>query len=225
MYLFKQDKDNKLEVWTLKPRIEEIIEYKKKEIESIPENKRILSHVAVRRGKRLNSTYTAVTCPHYDLSKDIEGLGYSDCFYYKPVTEESEEIYNAYLNGDQELISETKLFQIVGINEKDVPVSKMYIFGTGNYDNRYRDAVLNNLINIPRSLYILTALESGKLDLIKGLDASEQLKLFDIEFVKTIDTNNLADLIEYGLVPNSIISETQKRLDDSKYVMSFKPKK
>lgn len=224
MYLFTIKENDKIEVWNLVPKLDEIKKYKEKELKKVKVDKQIISHVAVRHGKRLNSSYSAVTCPHYDLSVDLEGIGCSDMFSYKAVNEETEEYYNAFINSDPELMEQTKLFRIVGLNESNVPVSNLYLFGIGNYHERYRDAELSGLINLPRSIYILTALQVGRIDLVKGLDASEQLALFDIEYVQEIDVNNMADLIKYGLVPNEVIENTRKKLDDSHYVMSLKKK-
>ena len=62
----------------------------------------------------------------------------------------------------------------------------------------------NNLIDLPRELYLLQLLLLGKYDRVVSENIRKQLGLFDINYLKSISLLDLKDMLETGLVSGSM---------------------
>ena len=70
--------------------------------------------------------------------------------------------------------------------------------------NFHRSWEFNNLIDLPRELYLLQLLLLGKCDMLVSENIRKQLGLFDINYLKSISLSDLREMLETGLVTGSI---------------------
>ena len=70
--------------------------------------------------------------------------------------------------------------------------------------NFLRSWEFNNLIDLPRELYLLQLLLLGKYDRVVSENIRKQLGLFDINYLKSISLLDLKDMLETGLVSGSM---------------------
>lgn len=70
--------------------------------------------------------------------------------------------------------------------------------------NFHRSWEFNNLIDLPRELYLLQLLLLGKCDMLVSENIRKQLGLFDINYLKSISLLDLKDMLETGLVSGSM---------------------
>jgi len=70
--------------------------------------------------------------------------------------------------------------------------------------NFLRSWEFNNLIDLPRELYLLQLLLLGKYDRVVSENIRKQLGLFDINYLKSISLLDLKDMLENGLVSGSM---------------------
>lgn len=221
MYLFKTNERNQIEVYELLPRQNEIEEYKRRELDKIAEDKRFLKHVTVRNGRELSRTCGLEVCPHFDKKKPIEGLSYSDMFIEEKPNFYRNGIREDYIKGDLSSYSKPMYYQIIGFDNKKRHTGSLYFLATEDYVQAYRNSEMRNMLYLPKSLYILYLIETGQLELLRGEDCTEQLELFDINFVKTINWNSVADLAKFGIISDAV-DRTHEVVDASSEVISLK---
>lgn len=222
MYLFQMRDDKTISVMELVPKKEELKEFKERELELIDENKRMVDHVEYRHGRRLNSREAAMYCPHFKADKDIQGVGHSDTFEYRAITKQEERNFvRAYIDGNPDLISQLKLFRIVGTSGEEV-TKTLYLAGVGNYTNDYRSACLPNLINITKSLYVVSCIETGRLHFLKGMDIEDELDYFDIKLVDSIDLDDINKLVKYGILADNSVEEVKQKVEENNFVLKYK---
>lgn len=63
---------------------------------------------------------------------------------------------------------------------------------------------INNLINLPKSLYLLQLLQHGQYGRLLFEDITRQLSLFDIEYLKKVKIMDIKNAIETGLVSGTL---------------------
>ena len=63
---------------------------------------------------------------------------------------------------------------------------------------------IKNMINLPRSLYLLHLLQQGKYGELISENITRQLSLFDIEYLKKVKIMDIKNAIETGLVPGTL---------------------
>lgn len=223
MYLFRTNEENQIEVYELLPRPEEIKAYKRSELDKIEPSKRFMKHVTVRNGRELSSPCGLEVCPHFDKNKPIEGLNYSDMFIHEGSNHYKNRLRENYIAGDLSFYMNPVFYQIIGIDNKKKHTGSLYMLATEPYVQAYKNSEMRNILVLPKSLYILHLLEAGKLELLKGENCAEQLELFDINFVQTIDWNNVADLVKFGLL-NDAVDRAHEVVDASEEVIALKKK-
>lgn len=83
---------------------------------------------------------------------------------------------------------------------------------------------INNMINLPRNLYLLQLLLQGRFEDLTSEDISRQLQLFDINYLKNIKLDNIREILETGLVRGTIEDTINKAEIGSKILKKAKKK-
>lgn len=69
---------------------------------------------------------------------------------------------------------------------------------------------IKNMINLPRSLYLLHLLQQGKYGELISENITRQLSLFDIEYLKSISIMDIKEMIETGLVSGTLFDAVSR---------------
>ena len=77
---------------------------------------------------------------------------------------------------------------------------------------------IDDLVELPESLYFLQLLERGKYNLLAEKDVSEQLQYFDFHFVDSFNEQELQKMIKCGILSNETLQET---LDSNQQAVQF----
>ena len=109
--------------------------------------------------------------------------------------------YLSGLNDDLVPINIVEYFK----NKKEIVHSFLKTDGLEEKNiNFHRSWEFNNLIDLPRELYLLQLLLLGKYDRVVSENIRKQLGLFDINYLKSISLLDLKDMLENGLVSGSM---------------------
>jgi len=219
MYLYEQ-KENKINVYQLNPTDKLIEEYKRQEIRKIPVTERVYT---------AKSNLSRQVLPLFNPNEIVHllDLQYEDVLLiyrafhevkkYKDLDLAESVLENYYKNNNR--INYKNCIVVRGINNE---ICNYYIL-TQSYEEYYpfigsTKQVMNGIINVPQSLYILDNIQLGNGNRLKDLEISEQAELFD--FSKTpIESFNIEDinkLESFNIVEQSL---TQSKLENNQQLI------
>lgn len=225
MFLYDRNEKN-IEVYSLSPNEKAIYDYKKKQMETVPEEKRVLyasGNIKVLETENdyvkfdeLNSNYD----DFYDFSYFHSLDSYKMTEYEKARQVQLLERYYKQIYPNKVLhirpfsVDEAKELMKNDLNE--LLLLEDYI------ENDYgRGYIMNNIINIPNSLYYLENFIAKKFDKINNNELNTILKLYDFEgSVATFDYDNLRRLEQFEIV-NNIITDVDNKVESSTKVLSL----
>ena len=211
MFLYKGIDENHIGIYKLIPHEKEIKEYKRTELDAIPSERRFMEHTTLRNQLYSEDGILYVAPFNKFSRRQTIGIGCNDMFSYQPENEKTSELRERFINNDYEGLDANKLYKVIGGTKEK---NRLYLLVTEYYDTPYKRSTLHNIMVLPRQLYVLRALETGRLDLISDERLTEEMDFFDIELVKNIDLEKAKELYEYGLLDNSIYSKVYKDARD-----------
>lgn len=144
--------------------------------------------------------------------------------YYSLKTNEilHHEIINNYINGEYTKKIPTTVFQKEDGDESfvmDYLTTKDSIQVSSKTDKKtyYR---LDDIIKLPSELCILQLLENGRFDQVLNsrIDFSEQIKLFDIQQIKTISEDVIREMCTYNLI-NENYKEIDRKINTTQKIL------
>lgn len=218
MYLYDR-KGSNIEVYSIEPNEEKINKYRKKQMEKIPENERILN----LRSKKHLFLYNAVTNMTSDICNPKKTL------FNKPDIElvqgdipkhEQEWIldeycnYGAYINkiiinkySDEKVKSETIKRLLTTDNES-------------SFDN---NGYFLRVISVPEELFLLEMLLDKDFDEIQDKDIKEQIELFDYSDkpIETIAYSTISHYHDLGIVTNMCMNDLNKNIKNDQKVLKY----
>ena len=227
MYLYDINKD-KIDVYEMSPWSDKIAEFKKNEMEKVPFEQRVL---------RASTNY------EHELEKNDRPISYDKLqyktygvwggtFYHNVVSyqmsdyekERQAQLLNEYYTGH---IDSSKIALIEKHNkEEDRDEIVKYLLLTDTYHYDHGEYVMNDIISIPKSLYLLNLLEQGKFynyD-IEHEDISRQLETFDISKnpVWSLSLKELSDIYQFELLPGQYYNVVEKAEKTQKILQKIK---
>ena len=199
-----------------KKRIEE---YRKNEMEkNIPFEDRVLK--AVTNDKRiLTDIEDSISL---NKLKSIESGMFGGSYYHLlekyNLTEEEivrqNKLLDSFYKGTFQKSKVVKI-HVYSLERRRLEIIK-YLLLTSNYHmNINFDYEMNDIIVIPKALYLLQMLEQGKFDSIMDENLTDQLGLFDISDkpIERLNINKLKRIYDYGLFPGvfeAVIADVEK---------------
>ena len=95
---------------------------------------------------------------------------------------------------------------------------KYFLLSSNKYLYNRGKKVLDGMIQIPESLYLLQLIEQEKFSLLDNIDVSEQLKLFTLSYQECVNVKNLekVDLYQMGL---NIYNNVLKKAENDAYIL------
>jgi len=207
MYLYNKNGD-KIEVYHLMPKEKQITEYKKNEMQKIPEEDRVLKAVT-NDGPKIQN------CCGVTFSSEIN-YGNIHSFFQK---------YHRLINYDdkerEKALKILEEYYDCTCNSKTLEVDsytkehKYYLLSEGNHYTyettmfKPNKLIMNGIIQIPKSLFILQKLYFGYGQDLVDYDICEQMDLFRFN-AKPKDIYNLSQvesLMAFGLIDGTFNKE------------------
>ncbi|MBQ8193164.1 MAG: hypothetical protein IJZ46_03735 [Bacilli bacterium] len=211
MFLYENNKEF-IDIYKLEPKLEEISKYKKSEVDKIPEEERMWR--AITSGNKLLEGENDII-DYYDLNRTIITF-YEKSFQYFMKSNnktKNSELLNSYYTSN----SPHKLFKV-----KNYDKCKYIILLQNEYENilnHDREYVMDGIMSVTKSLYLLEALLNRRFDLIGDNDIEEQLRLFNIVYYGRINTEILQNICGYELLTDSY-EEIIDRVNSNKKVLN-----
>ena len=221
MYLYDK-KENTIDVYEMTPNFKKTVEYKKNEMETIPFDERVLKACS-NCNRELEHTDSPIIYEKLQYRENrIPGRVYYHSITSYQMTDEEKirqsELLGEYYNGDY------KNKKIALIKKSKNEITKYFLLTALWYsccDNEY---VMDDIISIPKSLYLLQMLEQGKFYRVDEEDISKQLQTFNISTspVERISIAELKNMYNVGLLHGTFdcimdkVETTQKILQKVK---------
>lgn len=210
MYLLDKDND-KIDVYYLHPKDRDLFYYRVEQMKQIPENEKIMCGV------------TGVGIENYEIFKnyedkfDIETIPMANANgkYHKLEQnilygngKNKEKLLSDFYLGD---LRDKKIARVWDLNN-----IKYFLLKETEYSRILPGKkILEQIIQIPESLYLLSLIEQEKFTLIGDKDISEQLSLFKLEQEQSIDLNTLDRIQFIGIAPDCYKRAIKKAENDA----------
>lgn len=206
MNLYKKE-DEKIKVYSLIPKVDELIEYKKEEMKNIPKEEQVCKAVT-----RIGHYGYPVFAEHEDefdtfifSMNDVNGI------YHKFWNEENAYERNCYLN--QYYNGKYKNGRAAKV--MDLNIMKYFLLRQIAYEHVLYDKDVNRgIIQIPESLYLLHLIETGNFSLLGNSDVSKQLELFSFNYEHEIDISTIVKMNHNGMAPDCMARVLKKVEND-----------
>lgn len=223
---------NNIDIYTMNPKLEELKRYRKN---------------VIRRQKIEDMFYSLKTnCPN-TLTKfntnedvDIKFLDYDNDMVIEtgywsrlcpmgnvgPYDKEiQQKIIENYIEGVYDSVKPVKVFDYNW--EDDITTELNRLLKTEpekivNIHSRRNTWEINNLINLPKSLYLLHLLQHGQYGRLLFENITRQLSLFDIEYLKSISIVDIKNVIETSLVSGTLYDAVSRADVGSKILQKRK---
>lgn len=194
-----------IDVYKFEPRLEEIIRYKKSEMEKILRKDRVWRAVTNNPSlKLLEKNNDVIFSSELEYKKSNE-RGF--IFFHNFLKSGNRKIRNNFLEEYYQNVDTSCYFRKVKGYDED-----RYIVQLRHDYYPFDLFVMDGIINVTESLYLLEAILNKRFDLVGDKDISEQLRLFDIKYYGRINTMVLQNICQYGILSESyetIINKTE----------------
>ena len=218
MYLFDRSGDN-IEIYSLEPKRMDIKNYRQQEMEKIPFEQRILRIETNTKDLPFNEDFTnnpfskPIDIDHQKLTynnKKTIGTEYHKLGITRGTANSIdyvEEKMKGYYFGNYDSSQMVRVFRY---DEHQQRLNFILYLLLNNYYHKEREnskiKYIENIINIPESLYLLELINRGQFSLLDNKDITEQLSLFKISNspVKTYTLKELEEIGKYGFDPNAV---------------------
>ena len=211
MFLY-DNKGDFIDVYKLEPKIDEIKKYRKKEMGRIHKKNRYWYAGTNDSGlKKLEVSDDVIEFVDLNVRGTRFGFDYFHEFYPFYSVNYSDKFLKKYLENNEFCYD---LHRISGENDDIFILRLNKSYRYCRYDKV--PYIMDGIIRIPKSLYLLELLLQGKTNLINNSDISEQLSLFDISYVDKIESSILKKICECEFIIDSydsIMSKVEKNKD------------
>ena len=222
MHLFEKN-GTEINIYEMKADNKRLFDYKQKEMTQLPLDERILRAVAKNPGAKLLQ-YEKDYYLFRDLNGGPHGIYGNHTLDKYSMTEQEiarqAKLLKEYYNGKFRYSDIREIYDY-DESERKLKIIKYWLLTQGFYHTRdSQRPTMDNIIQLPKSLYLLYLLEKGNFHKISDQDdISEQLKCFDIQELpnEKISIAELCRICYSGLVVQSFESamenvETTQRI-------------
>lgn len=215
MFLYDK-KDKTIDVFTLTHNPQEIRNYKIEQMEKIPAHKRALfTEEIVSNCKSIPVLFAKDL---YSEVIDISELrGPNKSLLYNTDMEDVADLLEWFYQSEY-----TQDKQVARVS--DFKMLK-YLLIAGNYfssreENGKTILKVEDIIQIPKSLYLLQMLQQEKFSAISNEDISEQLSLFNCSYVNNINLDEVQKMDECGITENAY-SKIINKANNDKHILKL----
>ena len=211
MYLYDNSDKFKINIYYLHPKQSSLYYYRLEQMKQIADDEKIMCGV------------TGIGIENYEIFKKYEDkfdtetipMGNVNGKYHKLETDilyskgrNKEKLLSCYYLGD---LIDKKIARVW-----DLKRIRYFLLKQTEYSRILPGKkILEGIIEIPESLYLLSLIEQEKFSLIGDKDISEQLSLFKLEQEQSIDLNTLERMQFIGVAPDCYIKTIKKAENDA----------
>jgi len=208
MYLYDKKK-NKIDIYNLTSNDKKIYEYRIKQMKKIPRNEILLRCFTNEK----NDIHEVFKIYENQLDTKIIPIEKVDGFYHKlePDSLASRSLIDSYYKGE---LKDKKIAKV-----QDLKKIRYLLLTKTEYTYYNSKKVLDGIIEIPESLYLLSLIENEKFSLIDG-NINEQLSLFEFKKTKQVDLETIQALDNLGIIPNCY-SDIIKKTENDNHILKL----
>lgn len=147
----------------------------------------------------------------------------SDIFYWIKLNTPFHKVdfYNDNFNGKNDILN--KFYSGNFIDKKiakvmDLKLMKYFLLSSDKYIYSKGKKVMEGIIQIPESLYLLSLIEQQKFSLLDDVDVSEQLKLFNLSYQDSIDTK-VIDKVDWYQMGVGLYNNVLEKAENDAYIL------
>lgn len=144
---------------------------------------------------------------------------------YSYDTQTQKEILEKYIDGAYDDLVPTRTSEFIWQDDLDCEIHRLLkpeearIVSQNSQGNVWE---IKNMINLPRSLYLLHLLQHGKFSKLVSENITRQLNLFEIDYLRSVSLKDIEDMIKTGLVSGTVIGAIEKAETGSKILQKIK---
>lgn len=214
MYLYDK-KEDKIDIYSFIPNDKKLYEYRFEQMKQIPEDEMVVRGV------------TGTGIEGYEIFKNYENKFDTEIIPIENANGSYHRLESDPLNGkgrNKEILLDAYYFGHL----KDRKIARLWDLKKLRYlllkQNQYRyyfgKVILEEIIEIPESLYLLSLIEQEKFSLIGERDISEQLSLFKLEQTKGINLDTIERMDYIGMAPGCY-SKTIKKAENDAHILKL----
>ncbi len=220
MFLYDK-KENSFDVYDFTAKKDDLISYRKNQIEKIPEEERIFiaethtdpygyySPLFERyTGNTFNDRILFASDADNDANNDI-------CYHILKRDNRSkvnnELLLNCYIFGHLEDRSVIRIKYSQNMKYYLLKRKKYDFIGSDEDGKNYK---MEDIIQLPESLYLLQLLEQGKFTSFNGKDISEQLALYTLTKINEVSNQELEKMDACGITQDAYFKTREKAQND-----------
>lgn len=231
MFLYDK-KENSLDVFSFTACNDDLKCYRITQMKQIPKTERIFvaeTHIGQYDDSLLLEAYTGETFNDKILSasyadNDSEERKNSNAYRRYHVLKSdhrskshNELLLNYYVSG---YLTDRSVVQI-----QYPEIMKYYLLINARYDLIHSDDygknyMMNDIIQLPKSLYLLQLLEQGRFTSLDGKDISEQLALFTLEKINEVTLEEIKKMDSCGITQDAY-SKAIKKAENDAYILKL----
>lgn len=212
MYLYEKN-NNYLDIYNLDFSCEELYDYRREEMKLIPEKEMIL------RGITGIGSENFEVFKNYQNNFDNEVISYDDVngehHTLKPdllLEKGREKLLDSYYSG---LFTNKNVARVKYLDE-----IKYFLLTQDEYKYYIENKSIDEIIQLPESLYLLSLIEREKFSLIGDSDITKQLSLFHLKEYGKVDIDVIRKIDNIGLAENCYMNAL-KKADNDKYILKL----
>lgn len=212
MFLYDKHDEN-IDVFLLLRKEQSIKDYRKEQMETIPLKERCMYTKEIVSNP---NSIPVLLRKDLDLITMEELTGNNKALEYNDDMEDCSDLLQHFYNNE---------YVNSHVARVELKAKLMYLLIASNYiiskkENGKLIMKVEDIINLPKSLYLLQLLEQEKFSLIAGEDLSEQLDLFDFCYVNNISLKELQKTDACGITKGAYLKTINKSNND-KYILQL----
>lgn len=210
MYLYDKKRD-KLDIYSLIPDDEKLYEYRVEQMNQIKEDQKVVRAVTGMGNqnyeifKYYRETFDTKIIP----IKSVNGL------YHKLEPDKSRNkdvLLNSYYSGN---LRDRKIARV-----RDLKRLRYFLLNKTEYINYPWQTILEGIIEVPESLYLLSLIEQEKYSLIGDKDVSKQLSLFSVHKLDRICLKTV-EMMDNMCITQGCYRETIKKAENDAHLLKL----
>lgn len=239
MFLYDK-KDNSIDVYDFTASEENLEKFRKEQMEQIPQDERIMfaeTHVKLygetpllkaHIGKNFNNEILLSDYADNEEIKDTDKYGRyhvlkndkgNDKENDKENDKKHEILLDLYIHGQ---FTDRSVVRIQYPEIMKYYLLRRISYGyLGEYDGG-KNFKMEDIIQLPESLYLLQLLEQGRFTLLEDKDITKQLELYTLSKIYEVSLEELQKMDTYGITKNSYSNTITKAESDKQFLKRIK---
>ena len=225
-------KGNSIDIYSIQFQKEKLRKYREKVISNLNEDELFYSLTTNSSNivsKIENNSYQPLI---YSNSVFIDNRGWlklipmKDTFSYNP--QRQKEIIEKYIEGKYDNLDVKSMIERTSKGDSTYKSHSLLLIenflDTRNTIAGIRVVVFEtkNVIDLPNNLYLLYLLQHGEYEKLLSKNIDEQLSLFDIEYLKSVSIMDIKEMLETGLISETLFDAVSKVNIGSKILRKVK---